>query len=149
MDGNSRAKRKRRTPRQPSQFDVRILPGFSPEAFLEELIGQLDTEAEFEILDSGPLGPAEPDMGLYPLLADILEQGRPEGFATPLVLQAVTDARFFNQLRIQTYGFTPLQLPADLDVSRMAHGVDERIPVDSVEFGTQAIVELIKRYGRL
>jgi len=75
-----------------------------------------------------------------------LKQARPEGEPTPLVLQAVTDARFFNALGIQTYGFTPLNLPPGLDVSRMAHGVDERIPVGSPEFGTQAMVELIKRY---
>lgn len=128
------------------QFDVRMLPGFEPQEFLDELLAQLETDAEFEILGSGPLGPAEPDLGLYPLLADILKQARPEGTPTPLVLQAVTDARFFNALGIQTYGFTPLDLPPDLDVGLMAHGVDERIPVDSPEFGTQAMVELIKRY---
>ncbi|MFK7806133.1 MAG: M20/M25/M40 family metallo-hydrolase [Anaerolineae bacterium] len=129
------------------QFDVRMLPGFEPEEFLDELLSQLDTDAEFTILGAGPLGPAEPDLGLYPLLADILKQARPEGEPTPLVLQAVTDARFFNSLGIQTYGFTPLDLPSDLDVGRMAHGVDERIPVGSPEFGTQAMVELIRRYG--
>ncbi|MFT5195493.1 MAG: acetylornithine deacetylase/succinyl-diaminopimelate desuccinylase-like protein [Cellvibrionaceae bacterium] len=128
------------------QFDVRILPGFTPEAFLEELLEQLDTDAEFTIIDSDSVLLAEPNMGLYPLLADILKQARPEGFPTPLVLQAVTDARYFSKLGIQTYGFTPLNLPADLDVGRMAHGVDERVPVDSPEFGTQAMVELIKRY---
>lgn len=128
------------------QFDVRILPGFTPEAFLDELKAKLDTDAEFTILGSGPMGPAEPDMGLYPLLAQILKDARPEGTPTPLVLQAVTDARFFNKLGIQTYGFTPLNLPLDIDVGRMAHGADERIPVDSPEFGTQAMVELIKRY---
>ena len=84
------------------EFDVRILPGFKPEDFLTELLGLLDTDAEFTILGADPMGPAEPDMGLYPLLASILEDARAGGSSTPFVLQAVTDARFFNALGIQT-----------------------------------------------
>ena len=30
---------------------------------------------------------------------------------------------------MQSYGFAPLRLPADLDFTALFHGVDERVPV--------------------
>ncbi len=35
------------------------------------------------------------------------------------------------------YGFTPLRLPADLDFTALFHGVDERVPIDALEFSAQ------------
>ncbi len=128
------------------EFDVRMLPGFTHEQFLRELTGLLDTDAEFEIVGEEPVMPAEPDMGLFSLLGEILTDMDPSGAISPLVLQAVTDARFFSSLGIQTYGFTPMQVPDDFEAGKMAHGVDERIPVEALDFGTEAMVELIKRY---
>jgi acetylornithine deacetylase/succinyl-diaminopimelate desuccinylase-like protein len=64
----------------------------------------------------------------------------------PLLLSAVTDARFFSRLGIQTYGFLPMQLPEDFDFSRTIHGVDERIPIETLEFGTSTILKAMKRY---
>jgi len=61
----------------------------------------------------------------------------------PMLLPAVTDGRFFSRLGIQTYGFLPMQLPADLNFMRLIHAPDERLPVDAVEFGTEAIGRVI------
>ncbi len=38
---------------------------------------------------------------------------------------------------MRSYGFAPLQLPADLDFTALFHGVDERVPVDALEFGAR------------
>ncbi|HEX9480645.1 MAG TPA: hypothetical protein VF927_00955, partial [Solirubrobacteraceae bacterium] len=51
----------------------------------------------------------------------------------------VTDGRFFSRLGIQTYGFLPMQLPAEMPFMQLIHAPDERIPVEAVEFGTRAI----------
>jgi acetylornithine deacetylase/succinyl-diaminopimelate desuccinylase-like protein len=64
----------------------------------------------------------------------------------PLLLAGVTDGRFFSQLGIQTYGFTPMKLPADFNTNGLIHAADERIPVEAVAFGANAIYELLKRY---
>jgi acetylornithine deacetylase/succinyl-diaminopimelate desuccinylase-like protein len=61
-------------------------------------------------------------------------------------LSAVTDARFFSRLGIQTYGFLPMQLPQGFDFSRTIHAADERLPVDAVEFGASAILKVIRCY---
>jgi hypothetical protein len=61
----------------------------------------------------------------------------------PFLMPAVTDGRFFARLGIQTYGFLPMRLPAELRFMELVHAEDERIPVDAVDFGTTAIGRLI------
>ena len=89
----------------------------------------------------------QPNMGMFETLANILCEADPQGTPVPFVLQAVTDARFFAQLGIQTYGFTPMQFPPELNVASLAHAADERIPVDAVDFGTAAFFKLIEQYA--
>ena len=43
------------------------------------------------------------------------------------------------RLGIRCFGFTPLRLPPDLDFSGMFHGIDERVPVDALRFGTRVL----------
>ncbi len=127
------------------EFDVRLLPGISTDSFLAILQRELNTTAEFTVLSEGPIAPA-PNMGMFDLLAGILSESDPSGIPIPFVLQAVTDARFFNQLGIQTYGFTPMQLPPELNFAALPHAADERIPVEAVDYGTAAYIEVAKRY---
>ena len=42
---------------------------------------------------------------------------------------AGTDAKWFSQLGVRCFGFSPLQLPPELDFSGMFHGIDERVAV--------------------
>jgi len=44
---------------------------------------------------------------------------------------------------MRTFGFTPLRLPADLDFTALFHGVDERVPVDALEFGSRVLDRLL------
>ena len=90
--------------------------------------------------------PTEPDMGLFDRLADILCELDPKGKPLPLLLSGTSDARFFTRLGIQTYGFLPMPLPKDFNFTQTIHAADERIPTDAVEFGTNAIYELLKRF---
>ncbi len=69
----------------------------------------------------------------------------PQAKAIPMLLPGVTDGRFFSRLGIQTYGFLPMQLPADMNFMRLIHAEDERIPAASLEFGTQAIERVLAR----
>ncbi len=127
------------------ELDGRLLPGSRPEDMVAELRPILGAEVELEVLRHDP-GPAEPEMSLFDTLAGILREADPEGAPVPLLLSAVTDARYFSRLGIQTYGFLPMQLPQGFDFSRTIHGADERLPVDAVEFGTSAILKAIHRY---
>ena len=37
----------------------------------------------------------------------------------------------------------PLRLPADLDFTALFHGVDERVPLSSLEFGSHVFDEFL------
>ncbi|HEC23423.1 MAG TPA: M20/M25/M40 family metallo-hydrolase [Chloroflexi bacterium] len=125
-------------------LDGRLLPGFGPDDMLRELHGLLGDEVELEILGHDP-GPPDPDMGLYDMLADILREADPEGTPMPFLLAGVTDARFFARLGIQTYGFLPMDIPGEL--INTVHAANERLPVEAVGFGAEAIYTLLQRYG--
>jgi acetylornithine deacetylase/succinyl-diaminopimelate desuccinylase-like protein len=86
-------------------------------------------------------------MGLFDLLAGILRQADPGGHPVPLLMPGVTDARHLARLGIQTYGFTPLKMPPGLDFWRLAHAGDERVPVEALDFGVEALCRLLERYG--
>ena len=127
-------------------LDGRILPGYTPADMLGELQAVLGPTAELAVIRHDP-GPSAPNMGLFDMLADILKTTDPDGTPLPLMLSGVTDARFFSRLGIQTYGFLPMDLPADFQFSNTIHAADERIPVGAMAFGTRAILTALQRFG--
>ena len=63
-----------------------------------------------------------------------------------MLLPAVTDGRHFAKLGIQTYGFLPMRLPEDFKFDKLIHAADERIPVDALDFGAEAVWRAIQRF---
>jgi acetylornithine deacetylase/succinyl-diaminopimelate desuccinylase-like protein len=127
-------------------LDCRLLPGFSPDDIIAELKGITGGDVEYEVSHFGG-GMPEPNMGLYDTLAEILTESDPGSTPTPMLFPAVTDARLFARLGIQTYGFTPLKLPPDINFEQLFHAADERVPVKALTFGTDAIYKLLQRFG--
>jgi acetylornithine deacetylase/succinyl-diaminopimelate desuccinylase-like protein len=127
------------------EIDGRLLPGYHPDDMIAELVAVLGSQVELHVIRHDPC-PSEPDMRLFQALGDILRQADPEGTAVPLLLTAVTDARFFSRLGIQTYGFLPMMLPTGFDFARTIHAADERIPAGALEFGTAAILKAMQGY---
>ncbi len=129
------------------ELDCRVLPGFTAEQLLAELRALAGPDVAFEVLRAHLNPIASPDMGLYDTLAGVLKDADPEGTPLPYMLGAVTDGYFFAQLGIQPYGFLPMQLPPGWSVPALAHAADERIPIEAMDFGTNAIFEVLRRYG--
>ncbi|WP_084965964.1 M20/M25/M40 family metallo-hydrolase [Thermoactinospora rubra] len=119
-------------------IDGRFLPGHEEEflATVDDLLGPNVTrefvqhQAALEFAFEGPLVQA---------MARALAEEDPEGLAVPYTLSGGTDLKSFNRLGIKGYGFAPLRLPPELDFSGMFHGVDERVPVDSLRFGVRVL----------
>ncbi len=128
------------------EIDGRLLPGYSPEDLVDELRRVISDEVELELVLYHPC-PGEPDMGLFDTLSGILQEYDPDGIPLPLLLPGTTDAKFFSRLGIQTYGFTPMVLPEDFNFTRTIHSADERIPVEALDFGTNAIYKVLQRFG--
>jgi len=127
------------------ELDGRLLPGFKPDDMIAELRRLIGDDVELEVARHDP-GPAEPDMGFFDTLAGILREADPGAVPIPMFMPGVTDGRFFSRLGIQTYGFTPMNLPPDLNLLQKAHAADERIPVESLDFGANAIYKALQRY---
>ena len=127
------------------QLDGRLLPGHTPDDMIAELRPIVGEDIDIEVVEFN-LGPPEPDMGLFETLGGILKETDPEGIPIPMIIPGVTDARFFAQLGIQTYGFLPMQLPPDFNFNQLIHGANERIPATAIEFGANAIYQALNRF---
>lgn len=68
----------------------------------------------------------------------------PEGMPVPYLMSGGTDNKALSELGIIGYGFSPLQLPADLDFMALFHGVDERVPIDGIKFGVNVLEEFLR-----
>ena len=125
-----------------------MLPGYTPDDVVSELrtiVGE-DVGLAIDTSVYEPV-PAEPDMGLFHTLAGVLREAEPDGTPVPLVLPSATDGRLFSRLDIQTYGFLPMNLPPDLSFWQFIHATDERIPLEAVTFGADAIYRVLQRFG--
>jgi acetylornithine deacetylase/succinyl-diaminopimelate desuccinylase-like protein len=130
-------------------LDGRMLPGRTPAEFEAEIRRIVGDDCLIEMITDGATSPADPDLGLFDLLADILVSQDPHAVPIPFLLPAVTDGRWFARLGIQPYGFTPLSLPDGFDFQRTVHAADERIPIDALAFGADAMYALLTRYDGL
>jgi acetylornithine deacetylase/succinyl-diaminopimelate desuccinylase-like protein len=128
------------------QIDGRLLPGFGPDDLISELRAVAGRDLELEVLRHDE-GPNEPDLELFDSLASILRELDPEGIPMPLLQAGVTDARFFSRLGIQTYGFMPMRLAPEFPLLRLVHAADERLPVEALDFGTEAVSRALERFS--
>lgn len=123
--------------------DCRVLPGRQAafEREVDEIIGPGVTRewiSELASYETGFDGDLVDAMTAAVLAVD------PGARTVPYMLSGGTDAKAFAKLGIRCFGFAPLQLPPDLDFSALFHGVDERVPVDALHFGTRVLDHFLK-----
>jgi acetylornithine deacetylase/succinyl-diaminopimelate desuccinylase-like protein len=119
-------------------LDCRFVPGFEEE-FLAAIRGILEPEVAVELADltSGEEAPFA--VPLVDAMTSALRAEDETALTVPYCAATSSDAASFHGTGIQSYGFTPLKLPAGFDFSAMYHGVDERVPVESLRFGTRVL----------
>jgi acetylornithine deacetylase/succinyl-diaminopimelate desuccinylase-like protein len=121
-----------------ADVDGRFLPGYEEE-FLAELDRLLGPNVTREFIHHDIAVETTFDGDLCDAMVSALHTEDPQATAVPYCLSAGTDAKSFSRLGIRCFGFVPLRLPPDLDFSGMFHGVDERVPVDALAFGTRVL----------
>ncbi len=122
--------------------DCRFLPGH--EETLMETIRELagpHVRVEVEHRDIALDAPFEG--ALVDRMKEALRTEDPEAEILPYCLSGGTDNKALSLLGITGYGFAPLRLPADLDFAPMFHGIDERVPVESLRFGARVLLRLL------
>jgi acetylornithine deacetylase/succinyl-diaminopimelate desuccinylase-like protein len=124
-------------------IDARFLPGKEEElmSMIRELAGP---GVDVETLTHGISLETEFSGALVDCMIGALQHEDPGATVLPYLLSAGTDNKHFSALGIRGFGFVPLRLPADLDFAGMFHGVDERVPLDALRFGTRVLGRFIQ-----
>lgn len=122
--------------------DLRPVPGEEESALatIAELAGE---GIELSTLHSDPGYESPFDAPIVEEMSGALLAEDPEAIIAPYLLSAGTDNKALAPLGITGYGFVPLALPADFDFPAMFHGVDERIPIESLHFGTRVLARFL------
>lgn len=124
-------------------IDGRFLPGYEEElnSTIRSIIGPdiaietISRDIALEVSFEGDLVDA---------MCSAILAFDPEGIPVPYLMSGGTDNKALSELGIVGYGFSPLQLPADLDFMALFHGVDERVPISGLEFGVRVLENFLE-----
>jgi acetylornithine deacetylase/succinyl-diaminopimelate desuccinylase-like protein len=126
-----------------ANVDCRFLPGHEDDLMqtITDLVGEhvaIEVLHRDIALDSPFEGP------LVEAMVAALKAEDPEAEVLPYCLSGGTDNKALSELGIRGFGFAPLRLPRDLDFAAMFHGVDERVPLDALRFGTRVLDRFLR-----
>ena len=126
-----------------AHIDCRFLPGHQDELLdtLRELAGE---QVDLVVDQLGIALDAPRESAFVEAMHAAIEAEDPGAALLPYCLSAGTDNKALQRLEIAGYGFAPLQLPPDLNFAALFHGVDERVPVEAVRFGTRVLRRLLE-----
>jgi acetylornithine deacetylase/succinyl-diaminopimelate desuccinylase-like protein len=132
-------------------FDCRILPGQNTADALQlirELLKDVGLDKlAFEVIQANEPSESPTETPLYDVIAGVLRAFEPNCGVTPMLMTGGTDSRFFRRMGSVCYGFQPMRPEAANDeVVKRIHGVDERISVENLVFGTSVLYEVVKKF---
>jgi len=123
--------------------DCRVLPG-RQSAFEREVDELIGPHVHREWVTELPSYETTFDGDLVDAMNAALLAVDPEARIVPYMLSGGTDAKHLARLGIRCFGFIPLRLPPELDFAALFHGVDERVPVEALEFGTRVLEHFLR-----
>lgn len=123
--------------------DARPLPGQDAELLdtIRQLVGK-DVQVEYEHARQAVEAPFSGQ--LVEGMINAIAQEDPDAVVLPFMMSGGTDNNALSRLGIVGYGFIPLQLPAELAFPDLFHGIDERMPIDSLDFGVRALLRILE-----
>jgi acetylornithine deacetylase/succinyl-diaminopimelate desuccinylase-like protein len=124
-------------------IDCRTLPG-QAESFLAELREIIGPDIEIEHIQQQPAVETEFGGALVDAMGAALRAEDPGARTVPYLMSGGTDAKAFATLGINCFGFAPLRLPPELNFAALFHGIDERVPVEGLEFGVRVLDRLLR-----
>jgi acetylornithine deacetylase/succinyl-diaminopimelate desuccinylase-like protein len=132
-------------------FDCRVLPGQSVDEALALIKGLLSDvgldKLTFEIIQMHDGNESTTQTPLYEAITTVLKELEPTCGVTPTLTTGGTDSRFFREIGSVCYGFHPMRPDEPNDqLEKRMHGIDERITVENLVFGTSVLYEAVKRF---
>ena len=129
-------------------LDVRLLPGESPDEFLNALKTviavpsiKIENVNRFKQPNSSPI-----DTELFSLIARKTKEKHPGAVVTTKMLSGYTESQLYRQLGIVAYGWAPIYTTPEEDEG--VHGNNERISVKNVREGTRELYEIVRDISR-
>ncbi|GAA1679540.1 M20/M25/M40 family metallo-hydrolase [Glycomyces endophyticus] len=125
-----------------AEVDGRVVPGGEDEfeATMDALCGP-DVAWRYAHRERSLTAPV--DSPTFAAMRAAIVKHDPEGHPVPFCMSGGTDAKQFSRLGITGYGFSPLALPPGFGYGRLAHGVDERVPVEGLRFGLRVLDDFL------
>ena len=130
--------------RASATIDCRTLPGQS-EAFEQQLRDLVGPDIELEYIHRQAALETTFDGALVDAMTAALKAEDPGALPVPYMLSGGTDAKQFDKLGIRCFGFSPVRLPADLNFGALFHGIDERIPLEGLQFGVRVLDRFLQQ----
>jgi acetylornithine deacetylase/succinyl-diaminopimelate desuccinylase-like protein len=129
-------------------LDVRLLPGESPDDFLNALRAviadpaiKIENVNRFKQPNSSPV-----DTELFSLIARKTKEKHPEAIVTTKMLSGYTESQLYRQLGIVAYGWAPIYTTPQEDEG--VHGNNERISLQNVRQGTREFYDVVRDISR-
>jgi acetylornithine deacetylase/succinyl-diaminopimelate desuccinylase-like protein len=131
--------------RAEATLDVRLLPGQDVDAFIQELQRILaEPRVRVEVIQRPTPSTVTPYAGdaMYHALEKACTALVPGSQVAPLLTPGATDSSHFRRNGFKTYGLFPAIITSE-ELSRF-HGIDERISVQNLAFGTRLVYEVLR-----
>ncbi len=125
------------------KIDGRTLPGQSAQDIVDEIREVIGPGFEITIDSSADPTVTDPDDPISARIHEGMARQAPGGIVLPMLIPGFTDAKAYSQLGTRCWGFSPVQLDAEMSFSSMFHGHNERIPVAGFHFGVRALFDLV------
>ena len=124
--------------------DCRILPGTDPEEWRNLVQSVVGDQVEVELLSRERGLEFDPASPLFEIIKETISELVPGATVAPYLCAGATDARHLPG--IKTYGFFPFP-PSDRikTYATLAHGHDERVAVEDIQFAARFLYEVTTR----
>jgi acetylornithine deacetylase/succinyl-diaminopimelate desuccinylase-like protein len=116
---------------------------------VRELLRDVGLEKlSFETVQAQEPSESPVDTPLFNVIKSVLGDFEPGCGVAPVLMAGGTDSRFFRRMGSVCYGFHPMRSETRYGAkpTRREHGVDERISIENLVFGTSVLYETVKKF---
>ena len=128
--------------------DCRLLPGIT-RAMISAKMAEVcqGFPVAYQILNFNPGYQSSPDSGLLKIFRKRIREEIPKAEVIPFIASGGSDGRYLINYGVGVYGFSPV-LPDQTfeEIMPLVHGVNERITVASLLFGTKVLYKAVLDY---
>jgi acetylornithine deacetylase/succinyl-diaminopimelate desuccinylase-like protein len=129
-------------------LDGRLVPGQTADDLVREIEAVVGKGFRFDVFHTRPATVSPHSTPLYRRMEATLRRHDPEAIPVPFMVSGFTDASCVARLGTTCYGFSPAYFdPKEkVDFASLAHGHDERIPVEGFQWGLGVLYDVVSGF---